>query len=211
MTLINVVRQNLNKTNEELITFLNEAVVLSIDNSLYTIAQVKVSLGNNIDAVRLVCGTIKAVSDVDPLVWAFGQKLFSTGISFSDTETQTMIATLAHPSVGNWPDSVRDAILSLGIKKGKRFNQLGLGSLPTSEDIDGARTRISEILALEELSNILSSQMNETSRFVGSAINDIITPAISNNQSVNDIKVNIDISKIDELISNLNTIKGIIS
>lgn len=190
-----------------IINILDTDVILSVDNNLYTIAQIKLIV-SNLDALRLVCGTIKAASDADPLVWAFSQKLFTTGIAFSDPETQGIITTLA--AMGGWSDQVRDAILGIGIKRGKEWQRYGLSKLPNKSEVEEAKIRIEEVNKISEVISNFTSFHHMVGTVVGANVNDILNPAIDKGKTIDDIKGDIDISKIDELISILESIKMLV-
>lgn len=152
-----LVNFGLSKTNQEVIDYLNEDVILSIDNNLYTISQVKLAL-NDLNSLRLVLGTLKAASDADPLVWGFSQKVMSTGISFADQTTQDMLDQLA--VVGNWSNAIRDNIKAIGIKYGKQYIKLGLDNLPTTDEIDNARNIATFRIWAESNINLLYAAIN---------------------------------------------------
>lgn len=158
-----------NNTNDTILSFLNEDIVLLTDTKLYTVSQLKIALDNNLDDLRLVLGTLKAAGEQDPLIWGFSQKIMSTGISFADTETQAMIDVLAVS--GGWSNSVRDKIKSIGIVRGKRHLLFGLNLLPLDADITEAKL----IIAKRDWASYI--------------INEIINPMTDNSSyTINDIK-----------------------
>lgn len=86
-----------------------------------------------VEAGGLVLGTLKAASDVDPILAAAYQALVTVGISLSDDLRQGMIDQLA--VAGNWPNSVRDAVKALGRVTQPRWQVEGYATEPTIEQI----------------------------------------------------------------------------
>lgn len=116
--------------------YLAETVEISRDSSLNTIRRVHQVLTSD-DDLRLVLGTIDAVAAQDPIVKGFATTIQTTGVDFSAARVQSMVGVLA--SVGNWPDSVTDAVRSIGVQMGPRWQREGLPSAPSASDIAQAR------------------------------------------------------------------------
>lgn len=117
-------------TAAERLAYLLEPVTTSTNRQII-VADIMAAVG--VDAGRLVLGTLKAASDVDPILAAAYQALVTVGISLSDDLRQTMIDQLA--VAGNWPDSVRDAVKALGRVTQPRWMIEGYQSQPTLAQI----------------------------------------------------------------------------
>lgn len=170
MSLIDaVIAIGVNETNANIIADLDTVITLSTNTQSFTVNQLKFALNNDLNALRLVIGTLKSAGDADPLIWGFSQKIMTTGISFADDEAQAMIDSLA--VAGSWPDNVRDAIKAIGVTKGKKYIQYGLGALPTDQDVTDAK-------------NIIAKQQWFTS-LLNNTVNAMLTDNVS---TINDIK-----------------------
>jgi hypothetical protein len=110
---------------------LNARSVIVSDATLYTSKKLVEVLGD-LEAYRLVAGTIAAAAAADPLVADAQGWLRSSGIDFSDPKTQKLIDQLA--AVGKWPDDVRDRIKAIGIQTVSPASQL-LGRDVTAGEI----------------------------------------------------------------------------
>lgn len=196
------------KSNQEILDYLSQEIIVKQDHTLYTIAQIKIVV-NNTDAVRLICGTIKAVGEQDPLVWAFAQKLFSTGISFADAETQELITVLG--AVGSWPQPVVDAVKGIGITKKLRWQQLGLPFLPSPEDIDAAKATIIEYNQIVQFAELCREIETLSANYFGYLHNEVINPTISNYGTYDDMKPIITTDGLDVIITKLNELKQEVS
>jgi phospholipase/lecithinase/hemolysin len=86
-----------------------------------------------IEAGALVLGTLQAAAATNPILAAAYQALVTVGISLSDDLRQGMIDQLA--VAGNWPNSIRDAMKSLGRITQPRWQLEGYTTEPTLEQI----------------------------------------------------------------------------
>jgi hypothetical protein len=168
-TLANAIAmEGLNGTAAAVRESLAEMVPMPQRTSLQSIRAVKLALNDDLDLVRIVAGTLKAVADVDPAVDMFRISLCGEGISFADAQTQEMIGDLA--TAGKWPDSVRDALLAMGRPKQFRWEKLDLVGLPTEEEVKAA---IAE---------------NTNRQAVASLMNEVIAPAVARGDTIEQIK-----------------------
>jgi len=111
-----------------------------VDSTLYTVAKLVKVVGES--SATLVMGTLQQVAAQNPLVESFRIKLCSSGQDWSDPDWQSKIDSLGAANLGNWGAPLIAQLKEIGIKPQKVWENVGLISLPTSDEIAAALNQI---------------------------------------------------------------------
>ena len=133
-------------TPQERLDYLLESVFVPTNKQII-VADLVDAVGDN--GSRLVLGTIQSAAAQDPLLAAAYQALATVGISLSPPERQAMVDQLA--TVGDWPDTVRDAVKALGGVNRKRWQINGLQSEPTLESLEAEKIKLETMQVYRDL------------------------------------------------------------
>jgi len=118
---------------------LNARVHRVSDNELYTVAGLVKALGPGL--ARVILTKFRSVVDTDPLMAAIYDKINSTGISFSDPDTQTMLDDLAAAGVFTQLE-VAD-LKGIGVRMLSEAERvLGEGTVVTPDQVEAAMTAV---------------------------------------------------------------------
>jgi len=122
-------------SSQEILGYMGESVTVSNDKA-YTVKDFEdmvVSGHFTLNEVNQILGTLQSTPLFNSAYIAMST---GTGLELASPARQQLVSTMA--DAAQWGEELKSKVLSLGSKTINRYEQLGLSSLPTVEEIETA-------------------------------------------------------------------------
>jgi hypothetical protein len=122
-------------SSQEILGYMGESVTVSNDKA-YTVKDFEdmvVSGHFTLNEVNQILGTLQSTPLFNSAYIAMST---GTGLELASPARQQLVSTMA--DAAQWGEELKSKVLSLGSKTINRYEQLGLSSLPTVEEVEAA-------------------------------------------------------------------------